>query len=107
MAGGRSHASHLGSLAAARVRSHAGAVSFPHPRLIPTSGSEFINYQVSGLLNELPIEQTKSRPLHSGDNALVESKSGSVIREHLGWTHIASRHADPSISSIASISIRT
>jgi hypothetical protein len=58
------------------------------------NGSEFINYQVSGLLNKLLIEQTKSRPRHSGDNALVESKNGAVIRKHLGWTHIASQHAD-------------
>jgi transposase InsO family protein len=58
------------------------------------NGSEFINYRVSSLLNKLLIEQTKSRPRHSGDNALVESKNGSVIRKHLGWTHIASRHAD-------------
>jgi transposase InsO family protein len=57
------------------------------------NGSEYINYQVSGLLNKLLIEQTKSRPRHSGDNALVESKNGSVIRKHLGWTHIASGHA--------------
>jgi hypothetical protein len=58
------------------------------------NGSEFINYQVSGLLNKLLIEQTKSRPRHSGDNALVESKNGSVIRKHLGWTHIASGPAE-------------
>jgi hypothetical protein len=58
------------------------------------NGSEFINYQVSGLLNKLLIEQTKSRPRHSGDNALVESKNGAVIRKHLGWTHIASAHAE-------------
>jgi hypothetical protein len=58
------------------------------------NGSEFINYQVSALLNKLLIEQTKSRPRHSGDNALVESKNGAVIRKHLGWTHIASQHAE-------------
>jgi len=58
------------------------------------NGSEFINYQVSGLLNKLLIEQTKSRPRHSGDNALVESKNGAVIRKHLGWTHISSQHAE-------------
>jgi hypothetical protein len=58
------------------------------------NGSEFINYQVSALLNKLLIEQTKSRPRHSGDNALVESKNGAVIRKHLGWTHIASGHAE-------------
>jgi transposase InsO family protein len=58
------------------------------------NGSEFINYQVSGLLNKLLIEQTKSRPHHSGDNALVESKNGAIIRKHLGWAHIASQHAE-------------
>jgi transposase InsO family protein len=58
------------------------------------NGSEYINYQVSALLNKLLIEQTKSRPRHSGDNALVESKNGAVIRKHLGWAHIASQHAD-------------
>lgn len=58
------------------------------------NGSEFINYQVSALLNKLLIEQTKSRPRHSGDNALVESKNGAVIRKHLGWAHIASQHAE-------------
>jgi hypothetical protein len=36
------------------------------------------------LLNKLNIEFTKSRPRHSNDNALAESKNGSVIRKHLG-----------------------
>lgn len=45
-------------------------------------------------MNKLLIEQTKSRPRHSGDNALVESKNGAVIRKHLGWAHIASQHAE-------------
>ena len=58
------------------------------------NGSEFINYQVAALLNKLLIEQTKSRPRHSGDNALVESKNGAVIRKHLGWTHIAGENAE-------------
>ncbi len=55
-------------------------------------------------LLEIMLEQfPKSRPRHSGDNALVESKNGAVIRKHLGWTHIASQHAEAVISSIASI----
>ena len=58
------------------------------------NGSEFINYQVSGLLNKLLIEQTKSRPRHSNDNGLVESKNGAVIRKHMGFDHIASEHAE-------------
>lgn len=57
------------------------------------NGSEFINYTVNRLLNKLLVEQTKSRPRHSNDNALVESKNGWVIRKHIGWGHIASPHA--------------
>jgi transposase InsO family protein len=58
------------------------------------NGSEFINHTVAGLLNKLLIEQTKSRPRHSNDNGLVESKNGAVIRKHMGFDHIGSGHAD-------------
>ena len=40
------------------------------------------------LLQRLLIKQTKSRSYHSGDNALVETKNGSVIRKNMGWEHI-------------------
>jgi hypothetical protein len=39
------------------------------------------------------IQQTKSRPRHSNDNGLVESKNGAVIREHMGYGYIAAQHA--------------
>src|SRR6202050_2033242 len=58
------------------------------------NGSEFINYQVAAILGKLLIEQTKSRPRHSNDNGLVESKNGAVVRKHMGFDHIASNHAD-------------
>ncbi len=58
------------------------------------NGSEFINHTVEELLNKLLIEQTKSRPRHSNDNGLVESKNGAVIRKHLGFGHIAHPHAE-------------
>jgi len=57
------------------------------------NGSEFINHTVAQLLNKLLIEQTKSRPRHSNDNGLVESKNGAVIRKHMGYRHIAAPHA--------------
>jgi hypothetical protein len=57
------------------------------------NGSEFINHTVAKLLNKLLIEQTKSRPRHSNDNGLVESKNGAVVRKHMGYTHIAAAHA--------------
>ena len=58
------------------------------------NGSEFINHMVEKLLNKLLIEQTKSRPRHSNDNGLVESKNGAVIRKHIGFGHIAHQHAE-------------
>jgi transposase InsO family protein len=57
------------------------------------NGSEFINHVVAGLLSKLLIEQTKSRPRHSNDNALAESKNGAVVRKHMGYGYIAAPHA--------------
>ena len=58
------------------------------------NGSEYINYKVARLLEKLRIEFTKSRPRHSNDNALVESKNGAVVRKHLGYTHIPQQFAE-------------
>jgi len=52
------------------------------------NGSEYINHRVAALLQKLHIEFTKSRPRHSNDNALAESKNASVIRKHLGYDPI-------------------
>jgi transposase InsO family protein len=57
------------------------------------NGSEYINGVVSSLLNKLHIEMTKSRSRHSNDNALAESKNGSVVRKYLGYMHIAQKWA--------------
>ena len=58
------------------------------------NGSEFINQTVAKLLNKLMIEQTKSRPRHSNDNGLAETKNGAVIRKHMGWGYIDASQAD-------------
>lgn len=58
------------------------------------NGSEYINRHVAELLNKLLIEeQTKSRSRHSNDNAQAESKNGSIVRKHLGYSHIPQRFA--------------
>ena len=57
------------------------------------NGGEFINGTVAQLLNKLLAEQTKSRSGRTNDNALVESKNGSVIRKHMGYWHIERGHA--------------
>lgn len=58
------------------------------------NGSEYINKIVAQLLNKLNIDQTKSRPRHSNDNGLVETKNGSVIRKHMGYAYIEQKQAD-------------
>jgi transposase InsO family protein len=58
------------------------------------NGSEFVNATVARLLDKLLIEQTKSRPRQSGDNGLVETKNGAVIRKHIGYGYIHAGHAD-------------
>jgi len=49
--------------------------------------------RVASLLNKLLIELTKSRSRRTNDNALVESKNGSIVRKHLGYHHIPQKWA--------------
>jgi transposase InsO family protein len=51
-------------------------------------GSEYINHRVAARLNKRTIEFTQSRPRHSHDNALAESKNASAIRKPLGYDPI-------------------
>jgi len=57
------------------------------------NGSEYINRHVAELLNASLIQLTKSRPRHSNDNALAESKNNSVVRKQFGYIHIPQQHA--------------
>jgi len=57
------------------------------------NGSEFLNYTVARLLGKLLIEQTRSRPHRCGDNGLVESQNGAIIRKHIGYGYIDAKHA--------------
>ena len=66
---------------------------FPIRGFHSDNGSQFINQTVARLLNKLLIEQTKSRPRHSNDNGLVETKNGAVIRKHMGYGYIHAEHA--------------
>jgi hypothetical protein len=57
------------------------------------NGSEYINHIVAKLLAELLIDQSKSRARRTNDNALVESKNGSVVRKLFGRNFIAQKFA--------------
>jgi hypothetical protein len=56
-------------------------------------GSEFINHKTAKFLEKLRVEFTRSRPRHTNDNALVESKNGAVIRKIMGYSHIPQKRA--------------
>lgn len=71
-----------------------GAFPFTIQGFHADNGSEYVNHRVAGLLNKLLVAFTKSRPRRSNDNALVESKNGSVVRKHLGYAHIPAQGAD-------------
>jgi transposase InsO family protein len=58
------------------------------------NGAEFVNKTIAVLLNKLLIRFTKSRPRHTNDNGLVESKNGSVVRKQLGYAYIPQRCAE-------------
>ena len=57
------------------------------------NGSEYINRIVADLLNRMHIKMTKSRARHSNDNALAESKNGSIVRKYFGYVHIKQKWA--------------
>ena len=71
------------------------AVIAQFPFEIEGFDSEYINHKVAKLLEKLRIEQTKSRSRHSNDNALAESKNASVVRKHMGYSHIPKKYAKP------------
>lgn len=52
------------------------------------NGSEYINQNVARLLESMRVRLTKSRPRHSGDNGLAETKNGAIIRKALGYMHV-------------------
>lgn len=57
------------------------------------NGSEYINKVVADLLKKLHVKLSKSRPRRHNDNALVETKNGSIIRKAIGYGHIPKQHA--------------
>lgn len=57
------------------------------------NGGEYINYTVARLLEKLHVEFTKSRPRHSNDNGLAETKNGAVVRKLFDYAHIPQQSA--------------
>jgi len=66
------------------------AFPFPLTALHSDSGMEFINAHVLGYARDRarPLAFTRSRPGNKNDNARVEQKNASVVREYFGYGRI-------------------
>ena len=71
------------------------------------NGNEYINRFVVALLNKLFIQLTKSRPRHSNDNALVESKNGSIVRKNGSATALSPRNSPLILINSSSAALTT
>jgi len=54
----------------------------------PDTGSEFINWHMKSICDQLYIDMTRSRPNHSNDNMCVEERNGHVVRKNVGYIRI-------------------
>lgn len=54
-------------------------------------GGEFLNYHLYGYLKERGIEQTRSRPYRKNDQAHVEQKNYTHVRQLLGYERLGER----------------
>ena len=74
-----------------------GSCTLPFGRMRELTGRELLEAPTSSAWWTDPdgwhAEFTKSRPRHSNDNALAESKNASVVRKWLGHAHIPQRFA--------------
>ena len=54
------------------------------------NGSEFLNYRLLKYFKERPskVEFTRSRPYQKNDNAHVEQKNWSIVREYIGYNRL-------------------
>lgn len=59
--------------------------------LDPDNGSEFINWQMLRYCKKNGINLTRSRPYHKNDNAHVEQKNYTAIRQLVGYNRLDKR----------------
>jgi len=56
--------------------------------LDPDNGSEFINWQMKRYCEKNKVTLTRSRPYHKNDNAHVEQKNWTAIRQLVGYSRL-------------------
>ena len=78
--------------------------SLPFPLLgfDSDNGSEFLNYQLLRHFTERkrPVQFTRSRPYHKDDNAHVEQKNWTHVRQWLGYHRLSNRDVVPLLNNL-------
>ena len=78
--------------------------SLPFPLLgfDSDNGSEFLNYHLLRHFTERkrPVQFTRSRPYHKDDNAHVEQKNWTHVRQWLGYHRLSNRDVVPLLNNL-------
>jgi hypothetical protein len=58
------------------------------------NGSEFLNWHIHKYYTDRPqpVKYTRSRPYHKNDNAQVEEKNWTLVRQYIGYQRLAQDH---------------
>lgn len=75
---------------------------FPMRGLDSDNGGEFINHHLDAYLEQRPkpVLFTRGRPYHSNDNARVEQRNWTHVRQHFGYERYDNREVTPLINSL-------
>ncbi|MFH1236043.1 MAG: integrase [Parcubacteria group bacterium] len=66
------------------------------------NGSEFLNWHIHRHLTDRkrPVKYTRSRPYHKNDNAHVEEKNWTLIRQYIGYQRLAQPHLADELNAL-------
>jgi hypothetical protein len=80
------------------IRSIEGSLPFKIKGFDSDNGSEFLNYHLMNYFvnRKQPVDYTRSRPYQKNDNAHIEGKNWTHIRQYLGYE----RFDDPKITDV-------
>ncbi len=86
----------------AAIQSIEQALPFPLLGFDCDNGSEFLNWHLQHYLTQRqrPVDYTRSRPYHKNDNAHVEEKNWTHIRQYLGYGRFDSQELTPQLNEL-------
>jgi hypothetical protein len=79
-----------------------GSLPFPILGFDCDNGSEFLNWPIHKYFidRKCPVQFTRSRPYHKNDNAHVEEKNWTLVRQYLGYQRFAQPHLAKLLDSL-------